>query len=240
MNQRQAFILIGLIREYIRRAQPVGSEHLRQYLQLTASPATVRTILRQLELAGFIYQPHTSAGRVPTDQGYRYYVNTIPQAVLDSPQRRLLAQQLRRAQPQQQLLRTTSKVLAKLAHAVAISANLPEGMVQETGLSEVMNQPEGEEHEAIQELSHLLDIIDQHLESLAAAGQKATVFIGQENPLLPSRFTSLIVRTISLPDSDRQLLLLLIGPKRMPYGRHVALLEEIASIVQHHCYDPCN
>ena len=77
LTDRQEKILNGLVREYIRGAEPVGSKLLKQRAGLDISPATIRNDFQQLTEAGYIAQPHTSAGRVPTEKAYRYFVDKM-------------------------------------------------------------------------------------------------------------------------------------------------------------------
>jgi heat-inducible transcriptional repressor len=77
LTERQKLILALVIREYIETAQPVGSESLQKKYRLDASPATIRNEMAMLTEAGFLRQPHTSAGRVPTEDGYRYFVRQL-------------------------------------------------------------------------------------------------------------------------------------------------------------------
>ena len=77
LDTRAQAILRAVIEEYVSTATPVGSQALVEKYSLPVSSATVRNILAELETAGFLTHPHTSAGRVPTDVGYRYYVESI-------------------------------------------------------------------------------------------------------------------------------------------------------------------
>jgi len=77
LNERQRAILRLLVEQYVATARPVASEMLAGHTQLGVSPATVRNALVELERAGYILQPHTSAGRVPSDKGYRYFVEHL-------------------------------------------------------------------------------------------------------------------------------------------------------------------
>src|SRR3989338_7796817 len=77
IDYRHAHLLKGLVEEYIATGKPVGSERLLEVLDVSVSSATVRGVLRDLEDEGYIMQPHTSAGRIPTDKGYRYYVDNL-------------------------------------------------------------------------------------------------------------------------------------------------------------------
>ena len=77
LSPRAARILVALVGEYIHTGEPVGSARLAQSAGLSVSSATVRSTLAELEELGYLQQPHTSAGRVPTDRGYRFYVDQL-------------------------------------------------------------------------------------------------------------------------------------------------------------------
>ena len=77
LSPRAAQILAALVAEYIDTGEPIGSAHLTQVAGLRVSSATVRNTLAELEDLGYLQQPHTSAGRVPTDRGYRFYVDQL-------------------------------------------------------------------------------------------------------------------------------------------------------------------
>lgn len=81
LGARQGAILNAVVQEFIRSGEPVGSKHLVGRFQLTVSPATVRNDMGRLEELGYLAQPHTSAGRIPTDLGYRFFVDHVRQPV---------------------------------------------------------------------------------------------------------------------------------------------------------------
>src|SRR5437867_13304390 len=81
MDARHRDVLIAIIREYIDTAEPVGSRVLARRHFPTLSPATLRNAMADLEEMGYLAQPHTSAGRVPTDKAYRFYVDSFPPTV---------------------------------------------------------------------------------------------------------------------------------------------------------------
>lgn len=85
MDARQRDVLIAVIREYIDSAEPVGSRVLSKRHFPHLSPATIRNAMADLEELGYLLQPHTSAGRVPTDKAYRYYVDSFPPAPAGAP-----------------------------------------------------------------------------------------------------------------------------------------------------------
>lgn len=77
LNDREKTILRSIVQQFILTASPVGSRNITKRFDVGVSPATVRNIMSDLEESGFINHPHTSAGRIPTDKGYRYYVDTL-------------------------------------------------------------------------------------------------------------------------------------------------------------------
>ena len=122
LSQRKQQILRALVEEYIHTATPVASETLVRKYGLNFSSATVRHELAGLEEAHLIYQPHTSAGRVPTDLGYRYFVEHLMQeSALSLEEQRLIRHQFYQVQDQlDQWVRLTASVMARLLHSAAV------------------------------------------------------------------------------------------------------------------------
>src|SRR5207247_3609874 len=122
LSQRKQQILRSLVEEYIYSAIPVASETLVRKYDLSFSSGTLRDELGGLEEAGLIYQPHTSAGRVPTDLGYRYFVERLMQeSALSLSEQRLIRHQFYQVQDQlDQWVRLTASVMARLLHSAAV------------------------------------------------------------------------------------------------------------------------
>src|SRR5438132_5145168 len=122
LSERKQQILRELVEEYIHTATPVASETLVRKYRLNFSSATVRHELAGLEEAQLIYQPHTSAGRVPTDLGYRYFVEYLMQeSALSLDEQRLIRHQFYQVQDQlDQWVRLTASVMARLLHSAAV------------------------------------------------------------------------------------------------------------------------
>src|ERR1700738_3335472 len=91
LDQRKAFILATVVYEYVATAEPVGSQTLTQKYNLGVSSATIRNEMAELEAGGYLVQPHTSAGRIPSDAGYRTYVDELmtPETLQPEDQRRI-------------------------------------------------------------------------------------------------------------------------------------------------------
>lgn len=122
LGARQAAILEAVVTEYIGTAQPVGSQHVAQAAAVKVSSATVRSEMAALEQEGYLVQPHTSAGRVPTDKGYRFFVDHLTgPGVLGPPQRLKVIEFFDQVHGEmEELLERTSGLLADVTSCAAV------------------------------------------------------------------------------------------------------------------------
>src|SRR2546430_1844815 len=125
LSQRKQQILRALVEEYIHSATPVASDTLVRKYTMNFSSATVRHELAGLEEGHLIYQPHTSAGRVPTDLGYRFFVEYLmEESALSLDEQRLIRHQFYQVQDQlDQWVRLTASVMAQLLHSAAVMSS---------------------------------------------------------------------------------------------------------------------
>lgn len=142
LDERKASILRAVVEEYIQTAQPVGSGHVARAPGMSVSPATVRNDMAMLEQEGFLQQPHTSAGRVPTDKGYRYFVDSLGgEVALDRTSTQQVRSFFNRAHGEiEQMLADTTRLLANLTDYAAVVVAPPHEVatvlsVQLVGLS---------------------------------------------------------------------------------------------------------
>jgi heat-inducible transcriptional repressor len=120
LDERKAAILRAVVEEYIATAQPVGSSSVVRATHIAVSPATVRNEMAVLEREGFLDQPHTSAGRVPTDKGYRFFVDHLTPA-LPAPQRQRVQEFFAKAHGElEQMLNDTTRLLTDLTQYAAL------------------------------------------------------------------------------------------------------------------------
>ena len=122
LDERKTAILAAVVQEYIATAQPVGSASIARSEAVNVSSATVRNELAVLEREGYLVQPHTSAGRIPTDRGYRYFVdNLTTPGLLDAPTQRQVGEFFSAAHGRlEEMLLQTSNLLADLTHNAAV------------------------------------------------------------------------------------------------------------------------
>jgi heat-inducible transcriptional repressor len=127
LDERKTAILRAVIREYIETAQPVGSAHVARSQTLSISSATIRNEMAVLEQEGFLTQPHTSAGRIPTDKGYRFFVDHLAQpSRLDGPTTQQVHEFFRSSHGALEgLLADTSRMLARLTNYTAVVVRPP-------------------------------------------------------------------------------------------------------------------
>ncbi len=230
MLDRSAKILYTLVELYISDARPIGSAQLSEKMSMPISTATIRKVLSRLEEDGYIYQPHTSAGRIPTDKGYRYYVdNTSVKALSDNKRRQIRDKFSELYSTYQNQSRTAARLLSELVHAVAITS-LPESSdVQEAGMYELLDE---NDMEAALEVASLLKNIDKYIQYLAdKVHEDVSVYIGEENPVFSAKHTSLLVKTFNRPDGS-QAILIITGPKRMAYQKNIGLIESVAEAIK--------
>lgn len=234
LSERYAKLLAGLVEEYIDTARPVGSDALRESLDLDLSPATVRNVLRDLETEGYIFQPHTSAGRIPTDKGYRYYVDHLRGTKMSRREQASIERQFTQLRHEyQHLARSTAKLLSLLSRSVVISGIPAAHDTQLAGFTELLEQPEAASQEAVQEVGRIIDALDEYLTQFQPTSSGPQVFIGEEIPFINARHTSLVVSDVH-PENDQRMTLVLIGPKRMAYQRNVSLLNAVSEILENY------
>ncbi|HTU81744.1 MAG TPA: heat-inducible transcriptional repressor HrcA [Candidatus Acidoferrales bacterium] len=121
LDKRKSYILATVVYEYIATAEPVGSQTLTQKYNLGVSSATVRNEMAELEAGGYLVQPHTSAGRIPSDAGYREYVDRLMQPEeLDTEERRRIRDDLRDASRElDEIIDHTTRLLGRLSNNLA-------------------------------------------------------------------------------------------------------------------------
>ncbi len=235
MTPRQEKILRAIVEEYAEVASPVGSHLLAKIFQV--SSATIRAEMAELERSGYITQPHTSAGRIPTDKGYRFYVNqTTEEGQLErTPQRaeRALSARIGEGSVPERAIRNTVDTLVELTHNLGI-ATIGKQLYM-SGLSNLFGQPEFMHPGQVQEVARLLDNLEPWLRE-AAPNQPLSVYIGSENPIGRNSGCSLIISKFRSPYSDRSFIGVL-GPTRQSYREVMSLVENAGQMLEKALYD---
>lgn len=233
MTDRQSQILKAIVEQYAEVASPVGSSLLAKVFNV--SSATIRAEMSELEKLGFISQPHTSAGRVPTDKGYRHYVNHIADssaAPAESRAERALTSRVHHAGLPEQTIRNAVDTLVELTHNLGL-ATIGDQLYM-SGLSNLFGQPEFMHPGQVQEVARLLDNLEPWLHE-AAPNKPLSVFIGQENPIGRGAGCSLIISKFRSPYSDRSYVGVL-GPTRQSYRNVMGLVQHAGKSLEEVLY----
>lgn len=230
MNPRQAQILKLIIDEYIRTAEPVSSKQLCDRFNLQCSSATVRNDMAVLEELGFIAQPHTSAGRVPTEKAYRFYIQQgKEQKARKSVRINITVRRAPRVPtPEERLAQVGHAVVQASGEAVMLATSRPWSTT--LGLANLLRKPEFRSESAILSLAESLERFDAAFKDLlSSASDDVTVLLGEENPL-GDELASVVVKS-ELGDGVEGVLGI-VGPLRMDYNRNIALIRQAKKVLE--------
>lgn len=178
LTDRQIKLLKALIEEYIETAEPVGSQMLEKKHTLGVSPATIRNEMVRLTENGFLKQPHTSAGRVPTPMGLKFYIqNLMPQKQMPVTDEVKVKEKIwDYRQKSDTLLRTATRALAENTHTLAI-ATTSDGAVYYAGASYLLDMLEFYDMMATKNLLYVLDQDDFWWKIFEAHAQDAPYYV---------------------------------------------------------------
>ncbi len=233
MTERQFQILTAIIEQYAEIASPVGSVTLAKLFRV--SSATIRSEMTKLEEMELISQPHTSAGRIPTDKGYRLYVNYINNQVesnelpqLDRGTRAIEARVNTHSDRADRVIRSAVDSLVDLTQNLGLATIGDE--LYMSGISNLFSQPEFLNGANVQNVAQLLDNLEPWLRE-AAPNEPLNVFIGTENPIGKSSGATLIISKFRSPFSDKSYIGVL-GPTRQSYARVMRLVKQTGAMLE--------
>jgi len=224
ISDRKQFILRTIVGEYIKNAQPVSSGMIVSKYNLDVSPATVRNEMMELEEESYIYQPHTSSGRVPTEKAYKLFLSDLEKDTKNNPLKDLELKALEKVfKLDEASFRQTAKTIAELADGAVFWA-IHKNDLYYTGLSNLFSQPEFKQAGVVCDVSIIIDrleeIIDDVFEDLEE-GER--ILIGEDNPFGNFLSTALV----KYKYKNTHGLLGILGPMRMDYGRNLRIIKYI-------------
>lgn len=233
MTERQEKILRAVVEEYAEVASPVGSQLLSKIFGV--SSATIRSEMAELERLGFIEQPHTSAGRIPTDKGYRHYVNLATEST--EPRKatggtRALTARIGEGSVPERAIKNTVDTLVELTQNLGVATI--GNQLYMSGLSNLFGQPEFINSHQVKEVAKLLDNLEPWLRE-AAPNKPLSVYIGKENPIGRSAGCTLIISKFRSPYSDKSFIGVL-GPTRQSYKEVMELVENAGQMLEEALY----
>ena len=233
MTERQRAILAAIVEQYAEIAVPVGSVTLAKLFNV--SSATIRSEMARLEDMGFIESLHTSSGRIPTDKGYRVYVNGITDATMSElpsginrSARAIDAHIKSQANQADRAIRSAVNSLVELTDNFGFATIGTE--LYMNGVGKLFSQPEFIEGEHVRAVADLIDNIEPWLRE-AAPNEPLNVFIGSENPIGKSSGATLVISRFQSPYSDRSYIGV-IGPTRQNYLRTMQLVKRAGALLE--------
>lgn len=235
MDRRRS-ILNAIIREFIETAEPVGSHAIVVGYHFSVSPATIRNEMVNLEEEGLIFQPHTSAGRIPTDTGYRLYVDELADFEEAEKQAEKALQKVLHEYAIQKAREKIYDAVRILAHATgnASFATLPDNRrTFYLGLSNVLRQPEfARDPMRASQVVEVLEDTDNFVQVLRQLDlqDETRIFIGKENILPQIQSCAMVVSPYKVGHFDG--FFGILGPTRMKYPFNHAMVSKVRELVE--------
>lgn len=227
--ERQYALLRALVEEYIGSAKPVSSQTLVSEYGFDYSPATIRNDLASLENAGLIVQPHTSAGRIPTEKGYQFYIhNFIKKRALTQRHKKVLAQADGEQSDSHRRMKALARAMSDLTNEAVVVSHGDESFV--SGLSKITRKPDFVDREELVALSEMFDQLDDVMSVMQEKiDREVQILIGANNPI--ARSCSIVLTQYELPDRSIGVVGIL-GPMRMDYETNVAVIEYVDELIE--------
>lgn len=226
MEEHLRRILSYVVEQAVETGEPVGSQHLVDRYGMEVSSATVRNYFMALEELGMIMQPHTSSGRLPSEQGYRFYVeNILKPRPLSRKETNELTQSVAGLDNDVQRLKVCAKTAAELSqNAVVVGVGNMDSYY--TGLTNLFSQQEFKDWNRVVSMSDVLDRLDEVLIRLRNARfELPTTLIGSACPFGP------MCGTVMVNVGEGEILCVL-GPMRMDYGQAISLTSKIQDVMK--------
>jgi len=245
LGDRRALVLALVVREHVRKAQPVASSALARRYRLGCSPATIRAEMAALEEAGLLTHPHTSAGRVPTIAGYRFFVeHLMTHAGLPEGDRRAIRRQFRHAgREPERWMRLSAAVMARISGAAGLVAVVPAAVarpsrldddrrIYHAGLAQILDEPEFADTTRLRGVVEILEN-GQCLAPICAdlPREGVRVLLGGEPPLEDVPHITLVLARFG-DDAEPGGVLGVVGPTRMAYERAVPAVGYVARLMR--------
>lgn len=230
-DSRRKAVLASTIDRYISQVEPISSEEIAREFNL--SSATIRNIFKELEDSGYLTHPYTSAGRVPTVKGYRYYVDFLmgDSELLPEEKKQITLQYKEAIKKGDDMAEKSSEVLSVITHYAGLAAEEDEGRLFYKGISFMLEQPEFSNVEHMRLLIKMLEDKAQILQIINRDfTDKVKIYIGDELGCSQMQGCSLAVSRYAASNKHSGRIAVL-GPLRMAYSHIKPTLEYVSDIL---------
>lgn len=229
ITERQKILLNKIVEGYIKSAQPVSSLSLEKECDLKICPATIRNDMKGLSDAGLICQPHTSAGRIPTDQGYRFFVNDLLNKQLGNTNEIGLMKEIDACENAIKLLQHITRSVADFSSSLVMGYLSNEKILFKEGWEDVIQEPEFKEHDFAANFAGFIKDFEDEIGSLNIHSS-IEIYIGEENPFSKAGDFSIMLSKCRFPDKEEGILGI-VGPKRMAYKENIKLMNSLIKLL---------
>ncbi len=227
LTTREKLILQEIVNDYIASAAPVSSQSLAKNPKFHLSSASLRIAMQKLTEKGYLYQPYTAGGRIPTDKSYRFFVDNIFRHPHFSFRRRnafqTLCVNLKGLHNTLKLSREVTKITARFSSDLAINYLEETEIFWREGWETITKQPEFQDSEYLKKFIKVINEFEQNITKFQLSDNKQIkVYIGKEIPFKEKEFSMIIAKN-AYP-LKQQSILAILGPKRMNFAKNISLL----------------
>ncbi|MFA5080455.1 MAG: hypothetical protein WC472_02420 [Candidatus Paceibacterota bacterium] len=235
VTERQKKILKALMKEYIKTAEPVSSGFLAEKYDFGLCSSAIRIEMQNLVKSNYLEQPHTSAGRIPTDKAYRFFVDQMLEDMEKEKElkfEKMLETIIERdIEDRFRMAGDLVKKLSEMSSSFIIIHYPNDNLSWRSGLEKMVNEPEFLHQNFVSEFLYLVDEIEEKFGTLKPQNE-IKIFIGEEIPILKSCNMSIIcARMTSRTDNELEANIALIGPKRMNYSKNISLINHLNKLL---------
>lgn len=241
-EDRKKEILGMVIEEYINKGEPVSSKFLAEKFHPKLSSATIRAELQELVEEGYLYQPHTSAGRLPTDKGYRLFINELmkplPLKLQEEDLIKNFLEDIKSNLKKNISLanRRLIKILSEISNELVMVGFPEQDEFYYEGIPYLLQKPEFREVRQLQGIFEIIERFKSHLADFVeeeSDDSKIKVFVGRENPFCDYGDYSMIISRLEFPfllSETESEIFAILGPRRMKYNRNISLFNFISNL----------
>lgn len=220
ISERQEKIVKLLVKEYVKNAEPISSKFLAEKYDFGICPSALRIEFQYLIKEGYLEQPHTSSGRIPTDKAYRFFVDNLKQESEERIEDEI-EEIIKGITDYYKIASAISKYLSSHSSGFTIF-NFGDFTIKE-GFEEIFKSPEAKDH------SFVLDVLD-FIKEFEEREFTPGLYIGEENPTQKKRNITLICSECNFPKQKGYISIL--GPKRMDYENNIKLINSLNKVLK--------
>ncbi len=234
---RQKKILNAIVKEYINSAAPISSKFLDRKYNFDISPATLRIEMQKLTNEGLLCQPHTSAGRVPTDKGYRFFVDDILEngpLNFNTKREKAIAREIRKElESSLKFLQIVTRILADSSSNLSLSYIFDEDILWKEGWEDIFNKPEFKDVDFVSRFAKTISLFEENISDFALDyPSEVRVYIGEETPKFKNEDASIITTSFRCSKIGCSGIFVIVGPKRMDYRKNISIVNSLTKLLE--------